>query len=214
MQGGATSTGNGESIYGPKFEDENFELKHSRKGMLSMDNSGPNSNGSQFFLITNQATHLDGKHVVFGKVIKGLGVVRSIECVETVDDYYPIADVVITDCGEIPDEADDGTINYFKDGDLYPDWPIDLSPKPNNVSWTIAAVDSIKVLGNEWYKVVFYYVLPLFHIVILEVKYFKLIVILATSLHFFLIYSACIPKKSLDLLNNIFSPHTFNEVYP
>ncbi|KAL8461500.1 hypothetical protein ACS0TY_027210 [Phlomoides rotata] len=114
VQGGAISAGNGESIYGPKFEDENFELKHARKGMLSMANSGPNSNGSQFFIITNQVTHLDGKHVVFGKVIK-----------------------------------DDGTINYFKDGDLYPDWPVDLSPKPNNVSWMIAAIDSIKFLGNE-----------------------------------------------------------------
>ncbi|KAL8464798.1 hypothetical protein ACS0TY_034338 [Phlomoides rotata] len=87
VQGGAISAGNGESIYGPKFEDENFELKHARKGMLSMANSGPNSNGSQFFIITNQVTYLDGKHVVFGKVIKGLGLLRSIESVAIVDDY-------------------------------------------------------------------------------------------------------------------------------
>ncbi|CAA6659498.1 unnamed protein product [Spirodela intermedia] len=69
----------GESIYGLKFEDENFELKHERKGILSMANSGLNTNGSQFFITTTRTSHLDGKHVVFGKVIKGMGVVRSVE---------------------------------------------------------------------------------------------------------------------------------------
>lgn len=158
MQGGGISAGDGvagESIYGLKFEDENFELRHSRKGMLSMANSGPNSNGSQFFILTNQATHLDGKHVVFGKVIKGLGVLRAIEYVATVDDYCPTVDVVVVDCGEIPEGADDGTLNFFKDGDLYPDWPVDLDSKPDDLSWMINAVESIKVLGNEWFKVVF-----------------------------------------------------------
>ncbi|KAL0450306.1 UNVERIFIED_CONTAM: Peptidyl-prolyl cis-trans isomerase CYP40 [Sesamum latifolium] len=155
IQGGDISDGNGvagESIYGVKFEDENFELKHSRKGMLSMVNSGPNTNGSQFFIVTTQATHLDGKHVVFGKVIRGLGVVRAIEYVSTIDNCCPTIDVVIVDCGEIHEGADDGTINFFRDGDLYPDWPMDLDPKPNDVIWMITAVDSIKVLGNEWYK--------------------------------------------------------------
>ncbi|KAK4416230.1 Peptidyl-prolyl cis-trans isomerase CYP40 [Sesamum alatum] len=155
IQGGDISDGNGvagESIYGVKFEDENFELKHSRKGMLSMANSGPNTNGSQFFIITTQATHLDGKHVVFGKVIRGLGVVRAIEYVSTIDNCCPTIDVVVIDCGEIPEGADDGTINFFRDGDLYPDWPMDLEPKPNDVFWMITAVDSIKVVGNEWYK--------------------------------------------------------------
>ncbi|KAL2240317.1 UNVERIFIED_CONTAM: Peptidyl-prolyl cis-trans isomerase CYP40 [Sesamum indicum] len=155
IQGGDISDGHGvagESIYGVKFEDENFELKHSRKGMLSMANSGPNTNGSQFFIVTTQATHLDGKHVVFGKVIRGLGVVRAIEYVSTIDNCCPTIDVVVIDCGEIPEGADDGTINFFRDGDLYPDWPMDLDPKPNDVIWMITAVDSIKVLGNEWYK--------------------------------------------------------------
>lgn len=155
VQGGNICSGNGvdgESIYGLKFEDENFELKHSRKGMLSMANSGPNSNGSQFFIVTTQATHLDGKNVVFGKVIKGLGLVRSIEYVATTDDYDPTVDVIIADCGEIPVGADDGTINFFNDGDVYPDWPVDLDAKPDDISWLITAVDSIKLLGNEWYK--------------------------------------------------------------
>ncbi|KAL0321987.1 UNVERIFIED_CONTAM: Peptidyl-prolyl cis-trans isomerase CYP40 [Sesamum calycinum] len=155
IQGGDISDGNGvagESIYGVKFEDENFELKHSRKGMLSMVNSGPNTNGSQFFIVTTQATHLDGKHVVFGKVIRGLGVVRAIEYVSTIDNCCPTMDVVVVDCGEIPEGADDGTINFFRDGDLYPDWPMDLDPKPNDAIWMITAVESIKVLGNEWFK--------------------------------------------------------------
>ncbi|KAH9695711.1 hypothetical protein WN944_028871 [Citrus x changshan-huyou] len=155
IQGGDISAGDGtggESIYGLKFEDENFELKHERKGMLSMANAGPNTNGSQFFITTTRTSHLDGKHVVFGRVIKGMGVVRSIEHVMTGDNDCPIADVTITDCGEIPEGADDGISNFFNDGDSYPDWPADLDQTPNELSWWMNAVDSIKVFGNEHYK--------------------------------------------------------------
>lgn len=156
VQGGDISAGDGtggESIYGLKFEDENFELKHERKGMLSMANAGPNTNGSQFFITTTRTSHLDGKHVVFGKVVKGMGVVRSIEHVTTGEADCPTVDMTIADCGEIPEGADDGISNFFNDGDIYPDWPADLDESPNELSWWMTAVDSVKAFGNEHYKV-------------------------------------------------------------
>lgn len=156
VQGGDISAGDGtggESIYGLKFEDENFELKHERKGMLSMANSGPDTNGSQFFITTTRTSHLDGKHVVFGKVVKGMGVVRSMEHVTIGENDCPTVDVNIVDCGEIPEGADDGISNFFKDGDVYPDWPADLNDSPSELAWWMTAVDSIKAFGNDNYKV-------------------------------------------------------------
>jgi len=102
-QGGDFTKGNGtggESIYGHKFADENFKLKHIGKGILSMANSGPNSNGSQFFICTRSTPHLDEKHVVFGKVVSGYEVVEAMEKCGS-EDGKPTKVVKIFDCGEV-----------------------------------------------------------------------------------------------------------------
>jgi peptidyl-prolyl isomerase F (cyclophilin D) len=93
----------GRSIYGAKFADENFLLKHTGAGILSMANAGPNSNGSQFFLCTTQTPWLDGKHVVFGSVVEGMEVVKSIERFGT-PSGQPVAKIVIADCGQLRPE--------------------------------------------------------------------------------------------------------------
>jgi cyclophilin family peptidyl-prolyl cis-trans isomerase len=86
------------SIYGNKFPDENFTLKN-KKGAIVMANSGPNTNGSQFYILTNDAPWLDGKHVVFGNVVKGMDLIEFIGNVETNNNDKPINDVKIIDCG-------------------------------------------------------------------------------------------------------------------
>lgn len=91
----------GESIYGEKFADENFELTHTGPGVLSMANAGPNTNGSQFFLCTKTTPWLDGKHCVFGYVSKGMNVVKVIESFGSGPSGKPTADIIIRDCGQL-----------------------------------------------------------------------------------------------------------------
>ncbi|XP_062187154.1 peptidyl-prolyl cis-trans isomerase CYP63-like isoform X2 [Phragmites australis] len=103
-QGGDFSTGDGrggESIYGGKFPDENFRLMHDQTGVLSMANSGPDSNGSQFFITFKPLPHLDGKHVVFGKAVSGIALLKKLEAVGSVDSGEPSRQVKIVDCGEV-----------------------------------------------------------------------------------------------------------------
>ncbi|KAG7445871.1 uncharacterized protein BT62DRAFT_980851 [Guyanagaster necrorhizus] len=89
------------SIYGDKFPDENFQEKHTVPGLLSMANSGPNTNGCQFFITTAKCDFLDGKHVVFGRVIDGMLTLRKIENVATGPNNRPKLLVKITECGEM-----------------------------------------------------------------------------------------------------------------
>ena len=104
LQGGDFTRGNGtggESIYGEKFRDENFKFTHDGPGVLSMANAGRNTNGSQFFITTVETPHLNGKHVVFGRVIEGMAVVKSIEKLGS-HPYGATSKLIeIADCGEI-----------------------------------------------------------------------------------------------------------------
>eukprot|EP01040_Poterioochromonas_malhamensis_P011092 gene11088-12088_t len=103
LQGGDFTRGNGtggESIYGAKFPDENFKLKHTESGLLSMANSGPNSNGSQFFITTVPCPWLDGKHVVFGSVTAGMDIVKQIESLGS-SSGRTSQTINIIDCGQI-----------------------------------------------------------------------------------------------------------------
>jgi len=102
IQGGDYTAGNGtggESIYGPTFEDEKFKFKHDGPGILSMANAGANTNGSQFFICTVATPHLNGKHVVFGKVKEGMDVVKAIENQPVGPNDKPVSPCIIRDCG-------------------------------------------------------------------------------------------------------------------
>lgn len=103
LQGGDFTRGNGtggESIYGDRFKDENFKFTHDAPFMMSMANAGPNTNGSQFFITTVPTPWLDGKHVVFGRVVQGMDVVKRVEAVGS-GNGRTSKQVDITDCGEI-----------------------------------------------------------------------------------------------------------------
>ena len=108
LQGGDFTQGNGrggESIYGGRFDDENFKFTHDGPGVLSMANAGRNTNGSQFFITTVKTEHLDGRHVVFGRVIEGMEVVKAIEKLGSRPRGKTSKVIEIADCGEVKKKA-------------------------------------------------------------------------------------------------------------
>ncbi|KAI9048574.1 hypothetical protein LZ554_007407 [Drepanopeziza brunnea f. sp. 'monogermtubi'] len=156
IQGGDFTAGNGtggESIYGSKFEDENFDLKHEKPFLLSMANAGPGTNGSQFFVTTVPTPHLDGKHVVFGEVLNGKSIIRKIENLPTQPGDKPSKEVTITNCGELTGEEADAAETKAPDstGDPYEDFPEDQAGE-KSAAYILEAATALKGFGNTAFK--------------------------------------------------------------
>lgn len=147
----------GESIYGEKFEDENFTLKHDKPFLLSMANAGPNTNGSQVFITCTPTPHLDGKHVVFGELIQGKRIARLIENQQTDQEDKPMREVKIEDCGLLPSDyvVPEGAEKTPTDeyGDDYEEFiKYDEKVDKSNYESVIEALNKVKAIGTEQFK--------------------------------------------------------------
>ncbi|XP_031839608.1 cyclophilin 40 isoform X1 [Nomia melanderi] len=146
----------GESIYGREFEDENFKLSHMSGGLLSMVNNGvPNSNSSQFVITISASMHLNNTNVVFGKVLKGMGVILEVSEVTTIKDI-PTEKIHITDCGEIKPGEDWGLNENDGTEDIFPAWPEDwdyaTDTKELDYMYIIEVIKKIKDSGNYYFS--------------------------------------------------------------
>ncbi|KAG8347221.1 putative peptidyl-prolyl cis-trans isomerase (cyclophilin-40) [Trypanosoma vivax] len=151
IQGGDFTKHNGTggvSIYGERFDDENFDVPCDKTGLLAMANAGPNTNGSQFFITVKPAPHLTKRHVVFGKVVRGMNSVRALEYTETGENDVPLSPCVIVDCGVVdvlPDPEEQ------VGGDAFPDYPADCAPDVGDAG-LLEAAEAIRQLGNNLFK--------------------------------------------------------------
>ncbi|XP_076282843.1 cyclophilin 40 isoform X2 [Lasioglossum baleicum] len=146
----------GESIYGPQFDDENFTLSHSSEGLLSMANKGvPNSNSSQFVITISPSIHLDNTNVVFGKVLKGMGVVHEVSHVPTVKDV-PTEKIYISDCGEIKPGQNWGLEENDGTEDVFCPWPEDwddiTDKNETDSEHLMEVIRKIKDSGNYYFS--------------------------------------------------------------
>ncbi|KAF8622532.1 hypothetical protein AX15_006943 [Amanita polypyramis BW_CC] len=154
-QGGDFTSGNGtggESIYGEKFEDEAFPINHTKPFLLSMANAGPNTNGSQFFITVSATPHLDGKHVIFGEVIKGKSIVRQIENSPTTTGDVPKEPIVVADSGILSPDDPSLAEKKSSDGDIYEDYPDDEDQDLNDPEKVLRIARTIREIGNQLYK--------------------------------------------------------------
>ena len=121
-----------------------------------MANSGPNTNGSQFFVTTSTPSHLNGKHVVFGRAIKGMGLIKEIEGMKTDTGDVPQKPVVVADCGEFPvDTKDYGLSENDGTEDIYPSYPEDMDLDffiEENQEKVLEVCSTIKKAGNTFYR--------------------------------------------------------------
>lgn len=156
IQGGDFTNHNGTggvSIYGERFPDENFDLPCDKAGLLAMANAGPNTNGSQFFITTAPATHLSGRHVVFGKVVRGMNAVRAIEHTATGAQDKPVEKCVIVDCGVCDALPPVPSLDDPKgSADVYPDYVEDLPDEVRNTNALMHSAEVIRQAGNDFFK--------------------------------------------------------------
>eukprot|EP01065_Artemidia_motanka_P011929 TRINITY_DN16506_c0_g2_i1.p1 TRINITY_DN16506_c0_g2~~TRINITY_DN16506_c0_g2_i1.p1 ORF type:complete len:589 (+),score=207.40 TRINITY_DN16506_c0_g2_i1:72-1838(+) len=152
VQGGDFTAGDGTggySIYGDRFADELFVRAHSGPAMLCMANSGPDTNCSQFYITLDAAQHLNGRNMVFGRVVKGMGVVRRIERCETGEGDALLEEAVVVDCGSLLPGEDDGA--PLDPSDQWEDHPVDNATPPDDRT-KLTAAEQIKTTGNDLFR--------------------------------------------------------------